>query len=591
MERLNFVLLIGFVVGGIFGLFESLLSRFSVLEIFYSIIIYIMVGIMIGLIFNLIFIKLKKRKFNVFVSSGLICFFIFLNIGSLLRKRILFEFSFISIWSIFYLISLIMCIIIAYGISYLILKINLKKVGIIFGILIFLLLILGIVVSYNPQEIISTGEINLNNPNIVLIIINSWRADHISRDITPNIYDIIQDGIYFKKCVVNSPLTTVSSLSILTGVHPYKHNIRDLGSSDFNDNITTMAEILKKNGYKTAGFVGNWPLNSRYGFDRGFDFYEDNVNFLDKFSPELSWLNIIRLFNLFGFIEGWNKDAGKVNKKINSWLEKKDETPFFLFIHYFDPHMPYEPVKVYFDNPNYKGKADGSLVYYGSIKTGKIELNKEDVKHMINLYDSEIKFVDESIRNILNKIDNENTIIIIVGDHGEGLGDHNKRYFNHGSNLYDEEIVVPLIIKYPKLSHRIIEKQVRSIDIIPTILDLVSIKKLNIMDGTSLIPLLNNELDLIAYSETFYINTIKFSIRTNKWKYILGIKGEELYNLENDPKEKINLIKENKDISEQFKNMILNTSKKKTFSSLFINEEIKIEEVDRKRLKALGYIV
>lgn len=598
MKKLIFSLFIGFIVGGIAGLFESIVkfsvSKDFVLLYFYSIIIYAIIGIITSFILGLIFIKFKKKWFKILVSTGLIGSFIFLNIADLLRNQILLGIYLFSLIGIsLYSVSLIISLVIAYCISYYVIKFNFKKISIGFSIFILLLLSIGIIINNSSQEgkeSVEVKESNLDNPNIIFIIINSWRADRISKDITPNIYNILKNGTYFKKCISAAPTTIIADLSIITGVYPNKHGIRHMGNENFNESIKTLAEILKKNGYETAGFVGSWALNSIYGFNRGFHIYYDYFNFLDKISPSLSSLNYIRLFKLLGFIKASEIKADEVNEKINIWLGEDHKKPFFLFIHYFDPHMPYEPPEIFFED-KYSGPADGTWDYYHAFKTGKIELNKKDVKHMINLYNNEIRFVDKSIGELLNKIKDNDTIIIIAGDHGEALGEHNE-YFDHGNYLYDEQIVVPVIIKSSKLPNKVISKQIRSVDILPTILDLIDIKKPQIIDGVSLVPLvIRDDFNLLAYSETFYIQNT-FGIRTDKWKYIIGSKGEELYSLEDDPKEIKNLAKEEIEIVNNFRNLLSNILGKESVELLFKKKNIKkVRDISRERLKELGYII
>jgi len=392
---------------------------------------------------------------------------------------------------------------------------------------------------------------NLYFKNILLITIDTLRADHLScygykKMKTKNIDDIADKGILFTKAFCQVPLTLPSHVSIMTGLFPNHHGVRNNGTYIFDKKSDTLAKVLKSQGYKTAAFISAYVLDRRFGLDYGFDLYDDEVP-INPLSPH----------NLEA-----ERKAAEVSKKAIQWLKKNGNNKFFLWVHYYDPHSPYSPPKQYRD---------------------KYE----------EAYDGEIAYVDDQIGLLFNSLKEINvysdTLIIIMGDHGESFGEHKE--FTHGMFLYDSTIHIPLIVKFPKFNKpRRINSTVRSIDLFPSILELLKLKNYK-TDGSSLIPFLkfsSNRKDLWNYAETLYPNSFKwaslFSIRKKEWKLIEAPKPE-LYNLAMDPQENSNLILKYPDKAKELRDL-LQTIKENEKSSTadYIDKET------REKLQALGYI-
>ena len=374
--------------------------------------------------------------------------------------------------------------------------------------------------------------------NLILISLDTVRADvAYSRKFSAINY-LRRHGATFLNTISSSPLTPVSHSTVLTGLQPYKHGVRHLFKEKIRSGIKTLAQIMKVNGYATGAVVSCPGMNKWYGFSRGFDIYDDEIPRLADGSDPLETVDVkIRGTAL--------KRADLVVGRSIKWLENHKDKNFFLFIHFFDAHWPYKAPKKY----------GGS-----------------------NVYENEVAYTDHYLSLFFDYLKKagllDNTSIICFSDHGEdlaGLYPNDKggkklghpEEFGHGCLLYDQTQKTVLIIVDKKIRPGIlIKNQVRLVDIMPTILDLFSIRQTaKKFDGISLSPFLRGkqaDVHLPAYSETFYpeeqtaATQGKFSYAKNKkslrinnqYKVIFNLDSEnlELYNLEKDPNEQLNLI-------------------------------------------------
>lgn len=395
-----------------------------------------------------------------------------------------------------------------------------------------------------------------SNLNVLLITIDTIRADRVGYEgyniETPNLDSLAYDGVRFMNAVCQAPLTLPSHASILTGTYPAYHQVKSNGPYYLEGDFTTLAEILKKNNYLTSAFVGAYVLGSEFGLSQGFDFYGDDFitpDYLAKHEPQ-------RL-------------AEDVYNSADKWLEKNHDKKFFVWAHYYDPHYPYTPPSPF------------------------------DVKYEIRPYEGEIAYTDIYVGKLIDLLKEKEiynkTLIIIVGDHGEDLFDHMEP--THGIFLYDTTLRVPLIFHSPEIIPKGIEinNQVRTIDIFPTILDMLKINIPEYCQGISLISVIEGKKikdTEESYAETYY-PLISYgwseskSIRTNKWKYIQAPKPE-LYDLENDPEEKNNLYKENNKIAIELSNKFKKLEKKISLKLKPLIRELTQE--DQEKLRALGYV-
>ncbi|HWZ82005.1 MAG TPA: sulfatase-like hydrolase/transferase [Terriglobales bacterium] len=360
------------------------------------------------------------------------------------------------------------------------------------------------------------------SPDVFLVTIDTLRADHVGcygyKQIeTPALDGLAADGIRFEHAFTHSPITNTSHTSILTGLLPSAHGVTDFGVP-LAPQHTTWAELLKKKGYQTAAFIGAVILDSSTlapGLDRGFDFYD---NFPAKTDNK----------ERFGRVERRGMD---VVQHAQSWLDKHRTGPRFVWVHLFDPHDPYEPPPPY--SEKYK-----------------------------NPYDGEIAYADSALANFIAYLKKtgaySNAIIVVVGDHGEGLGEHGEE--THGLFLYDSTLHVPMILKMKVTGAdqrgMVVDAQVRTTDILPTILSLTNISAPPELSGESMIPLIEKQTashDLLA--ETDY--PLRFGWAPLKALRAGGVKlidapRPELYDLKADPGELKNLYSAD---SEQAKGM------------------------------------
>ena len=392
--------------------------------------------------------------------------------------------------------------------------------------------------------------------NILLVTLDTTRADRLgcygyTPAKSPNIDYLAENGVRFLNAYCHVPLTCPSHCSIMTGTYPVYHQVRNNGSYYLSPELQTLAEILQRNGLKTSAFVSSFTVDSRFGLDQGFDEYDD------QFSPDQAFKAL-----------NSERRADAVYASFSEWLGKNAETHFFSWVHFFDPHIPYDPP-----------------LHYG-----------EEFKD--NPYDGEIAFMDFYIGKIVEKLREhellENTLIVLAGDHGEAFGE--KQEEGHGVFIYESTMRVPLVFYCANVlpGGKLIESRVRLVDVMPSILELVNIPAPKEIQGLSLLPFIEGKKrqDLSAYIESYFPRenygwSELVGIIDGDWKYIKAPK-QELYNLKQDPREESNRIREEIKVGQEKKDKLENIiadsispviAKKKTLTS----EEMK-------RLRSLGYI-
>lgn len=420
--------------------------------------------------------------------------------------------------------------------------------------------IIGVVIVVILGVIISCDRIsNKERPNVLLITLDTTRADHLGcygyeRIETPVIDRLASDGVRFERVYASAPITLPNHSSILTGTHPLFHGARNNGTFVVDSSITTGAEIFSGKGYNTSAFIASFPLLARFGLDQGFKVYDDKI---EEGKEKRTFL----------FQE---RRAEDVNKAVFRWLGTNPKTPYFTWVHYFDPHYSYDPPSPY----------------------------KE--RYFANLYDGEIAYTDSQIGELLNVLNRkgllENTMVVITADHGESLGEHKER--THAMLIYYGTVRVPLIIWYPNKikGGKVIRSAVRSIDILPTVLDYAGIKAHPDIQGISLRPLIEGkkeDLNLVAYTETlapyyhFSWSPLE-SVRYSGYLYIHA-EPEELYDLNTDPQELNDLSQSEPKKLAQMR-ALYEAEKKRIKNPNELKSELKVDSETEERLRALGYI-
>ncbi|MFX1501114.1 MAG: sulfatase [Promethearchaeota archaeon] len=412
---------------------------------------------------------------------------------------------------------------------------------------------------------------------IFLISLDALRQDHLgcygySRNTTPNIDALAKSGVLFLNAFSQTHWTLPSHMSMFTSLYASSHNV--YLNQKLDELKITFPEILKNHGFTCFGYASHFRLSPVFGFGRGFDYYISG-----------SWVKKRRLEN---------DTVDKVILKTMRFLtENRNKKKIFIFLHLFDIHYPYEPPDNYsikFDK-TYTGMLYGQDVNFYKKPVRNIFapprriISKRNLEHIVALYDGEISNVDFYIGLLINHLKSlgmyNNSLIILTSDHGEELLDH-KDLAAHNT-IYDELLKVPLIIKFPiwisSRNQKINELVQASIDMFPTILDVIKKPIPPHIQGKSLLPLImeKTELKYTHYNEIYaerlcHSNPFEYAIaiRTMKYKYIYTTHFDitnfanfqkheeirELYNIEKDPKEVINIVNLENDIADEFQEKI-----------------------------------
>ena len=409
-------------------------------------------------------------------------------------------------------------------------------------------------------------------PNIVLITLDTVRADHLSlygysRDTTPNLRQFARTATLFRRAVASSNWTLPTHASIFLGVSPRIHGVHDTSTGDVSPralprNRATLAELLSRRGYRTGAVVANNViLMPECGFNRGFSSFECMLP--DDFEAETGRPYLLRtaLRNAFagGRREAVYCDAAAINDRAEVFLRSATENgqPFFLFLNYMDAHVPYVP-PVPFDR-RYDGK-DSSFRWvrlsqiHEEVTVQRVRpLRQSEFAHLTSQYDGAIAYLDDQVGRLFETLRDagvyDNTLIIITADHGEAFGE--SCMLGHGTSLYQHQIHVPLLIKFPHSVHcGRADAVVSSVDILPTILDVVGVPIPAGAEGRSL--LRSPEESRWVTSESYRsrgpgftsndARPAELAIFFGSLKRIVGAGGGyELYDVATDPNEAVNL--------------------------------------------------
>ncbi|RLF43350.1 MAG: hypothetical protein DRN18_00300 [Thermoplasmata archaeon] len=414
--------------------------------------------------------------------------------------------------------------------------------------------------------------------NIFVISIDALRADHVgclgyNKRITPNIDKLSKEGILFKKAIAPGSYTFLSFPSFMTSLYPSEYYI-------CQGRVETIASILKKYGYKTVSFNSNPYAAGR--LDKGFDYFDDLMEYTEfnkpleklkrqivkKLGRQSSLINLSRkIFTMLSAgIARPYAEGEKMNKAAFEFLEKNEEYPLFFWIHYMDTHYPFIP------SPDFTNFSKREINRYNRIysmlahpsKKGKKDIAEKEIKRVIDLYDSQIKYVDTCIGEFLKKLKKlglyDDSLIILLSDHGELFGEHGE--FGHLEyNVYYEQLHVPLILKGLDCESRIVNYPVTLKDLPQTILHSLGIDHFHIKGRI----LINKQHDFIISEgfdpkEVFFgskldLNKINYSCIFNNWQFIYNSleNKKELYNLK-DGVGNNNFLRNNK--KEEVKNLL-----------------------------------
>ncbi len=402
----------------------------------------------------------------------------------------------------------------------------------------------------------AAGQASLKRLNVVLVTLDTLCPDRLacygnSNVETPNLDRVAQRGVLFENAVAQAPLTAPSHASIFTGMYPTVHKVRDTGGFVLKPSSTTLAEVLRGEGWDTAAFVGASVLKRRFGFDQGFAVYDDEMPKSGESTTGEEYPE---------------RRAGEVVERAIRWLGSQSGQPFFLWVHVFDPHYPYDPPSPF--REQYKGR----------------------------LYDGEVAYTDQQIGRLLDAVARksppEKTLIAVLSDHGESFSEHGE--YAHGVFLYDTTLRIAFLIEGPGVPKGMrVREQARSIDLLPTLLEVLGGRAPQNTQGVSLAPAFAGTpaRTTYSYAETLFPRLNMGwaelrSVRTNRWKYVRAPKPE-LYDLLNDPGELKNVIGKHPSEVQDLENRL------RAVAGNQGEEKLETAPMDRntvKQLKSLGYL-
>ena len=396
--------------------------------------------------------------------------------------------------------------------------------------------------------------------NLVVITLDTTRADHVgaygSKDVeTPALDRLAREGVLFEQAMTSAPITLPAHSSIFTGRFPPEHGVRDNGGFFLAPEQTTLAEMLAGHGFRTGGFIAAYVLDSKWGMSQGFETYFDDFDMSKARGKSLGEIQ---------------RPANEVVDKALPWIESVKEGPFFAWLHFYDPHTPYAPPEPF--RTKYKGRP----------------------------YKGEVAFADSQVGRVIAFLESkgllEHTVIAVLGDHGESLGDHGEDA--HGFFIYEATTRVPFIIRAPLESARgrRVADPVRLVDLVPTVLELLAQPPALAIAGRSLVPLMTGatiELGLEGYAEAMYpLHHYGWSdlraMRSGRFK-VIDAPRPELYDIETDPGEKTDIYQQRRTVGDQM------IARLRAMEQAFekVSAAPPPSDVDpevRARLAALGYV-
>jgi arylsulfatase A-like enzyme len=437
------------------------------------------------------------------------------------------------------------------------------------------------------------------HPNVLLITVDTLRPDRLGaygydRIRTPNIDRLAAEGALFENVITDTPWTTPSMSSVMTGTYATVHGFKSTNANRLAQENVTLAEVLGKAGYTTAAVVGSFPLDAVFQLDQGFDRYDDDFTTPIWVMPGHEFEHIEseffespdrqRFFILSKALNDSRREDAEVTDAALAWLSEERVEPFFLWVHYFGPH----------EKPDW------------TVAEERRELRR------LGMYDPDTEVADREVGRLVEAVDAlglaENTLVVFHSDHGESLGEHG--LVGHGQLLNDATMRIPLIMRYPARIERgvRVSRLTRNVDVFPTVLDVVGIASERELSGESLLPLVGSSAargwaalrerfrgERVAYMETYYpahvafatpltlpdgkklkVGLIRRGVQTRDWKYVksepyplldvapgslpevpdelkASLVREELYHLAGPSGEKLNVVRKHPEVVEEMR--------------------------------------
>ena len=396
--------------------------------------------------------------------------------------------------------------------------------------------------------------------NVLLITIDTLRPDHLgsygyAAAQTPALDALAARGLRFTQATTVAPLTLPAHASLMTGTFPAYHGVRDNGGFYLGDDQVTLAGTLHSRGYRTGGFVSAFVLDGRWGIGQGFDRYFDDFD-LAKYRVDIG-------------LDAVQRPGSETVSQAIDWLDQDPTRPFLAWVHLYEPHAPY-------DAPD--------------------PIRRRFPQTMFGAYDAEIATADIQVARLVEHLAVagrlDRTVVAVLGDHGESLGEHDEE--QHAFFVYDATVRIPLIIAGPGMPARVISDQVRIVDVMPTLLETLGVETPKAVQGVSLMPLARGQrLNLVALSETWYPRhhygwSELTAIRDGRYHFIAA-PTRELYDTQTDPSETDNLAPLNASRADAQERALLDFVARISSTRAATAPRPVDPEVEQ-RLQALGYV-
>ncbi|HVS15989.1 MAG TPA: sulfatase-like hydrolase/transferase [Thermoanaerobaculia bacterium] len=427
--------------------------------------------------------------------------------------------------------------------------------------------------------------------NVVLVSLDTTRRDHLSlygysRETSPHLEELGARSAVFTQATAQMTITNPSHATIFTGLYPHTHGVGE-NTRELADRFVTLTEMLGASGYRSGGFVSGHPLRPQItGLDQGFDTYDGELR--------------------------RRRDGRDTLDRALAWLRGLEgDEPFFLFVHFYDAHGPFRPPERYlelFRSPE-PGRSLEFVPQYQRIR-GEDGTVVRDLAAYVDRYDALLRYQDDLLGELLAELDLERTLVVVVADHGETLGDRAEPLnLNHGTSVFEEQVAVPLVLHVPGGPSGVFDRPVETVDIVPTLVELLGLETPEELafEGESMAPIVRGRADESVPSFAFASNRARsqnhsdrgyelrkrdfmHSVRDRRWKLIEypGVERDylELYDLEADPAERFEIGTEHPEVREA----LLATLETWRASGKAPELDGEVDAEDLEQLRALGYV-
>lgn len=429
-------------------------------------------------------------------------------------------------------------------------------------------------------------------PNVLLVSVDTLRADALGAYggpvPTPTFDRLAREGVVFEQAYAPAPSTAPSHATLLTGQEPQRHGVLRNGEA-LAEAATSLAEVFRAQGWRTAGFVSSFVLDPRFGWSQGFEHFDANIS--ERGSTMRKGRAYPGAFWAAERFDGFDRRATATTDAAVRWIAGAPE-PFFAFVHYFDPHAPYVPPAVFGERV-----AGAALPMQGRHVPG---VSPEQLEKLVRQYHGEVLYTDDALAALVDAATRKSkrpTLVVVTSDHGEGLGQHD--CLEHAVHLYEEQVRIPLIVHGlgDLAAGRRVATPVALADVAPTVLELAGLPGLPAPDGRSLASAARGGAEpeprpvfgvrRLVSEQVKWDRGVKLSVRRGTWKYIWASeRPHELYDLAADPAESRNALGEQPDVAGELRALLAGH----IAAVPKLHDAAPLSEETREALQALGYV-